>query len=442
MDELLQKSIDSIISDYRNQVGLECKFFEIESLESDDIGTCELCNFCKIIQSRAEGRQNCFNQRKSAAFNAITDHTWKLSVCHAGLLEWVAPVCNCGHEVGFLVSGGVTTNCAGFSKILSQKESYLSHYQLDQNELNAALDEIPLISKNKAKPYAELLLSLSAIYIPWDLPETNDNVSDTPFSEYTAFLKDRNIPFQFEMEYPLSYYIYDNNFDSESLSIFWKLVETKANNVFSNIMSGRIMEARCRYNEIMQLVYSETDLRRAQIGAEILFHILFLKYYNAVLYDTRFYRLAYDTVSHLYQAKSLGDIPKIMTDSFDRLYFMYNVKDGPTRKNTISKIIMSYIDENYSSEIRLEDFKKIVYMSPTYVSRLFKQETNFTIKWYINNVRMQHAQELLLNSQIPIKDIGPAVGYNDLRGFYKMFKKHFGVTCSEMREKYTIIGIR
>jgi len=439
MDESLKKAIDAAISDYQEQVGLKCVFLETGCFDRDDHTEWGLCDFCKIIQSSAKGRQSCFSQCKSLAFDALRNHTWKLTLCHAGLLEWVAPVCNHGEEAGFLISGGVSTNGVGFSRIQSQKGLYLARYQMDEKELDKALSEIQLIPKNKAKPYAEMLLSLSEMYVPWDLPENNERFVETLFSKYTEFLNDKCLPAKFDVTHPLSHYIYDSDLDSESLLIFWKLVETKASNVFSNVMSGRIVEARRGFDEIMQCVYMETDLRKAQIGAEIIFHILFLKYYNAALYDIRFYRLAYDTVSRLFQAESPSDIPNIMTDSFEHLYYFYNVKDGPSKKNTISKMIMSYIEENYSSEIRLEDIGKIVYMSPTYVSRLFKQETSFTIKWYINNVRMQHAQELLLNSNIPIKNVGPAVGYNDLRGFYKMFMKHFGITCSEMRQKYNYL---
>ena len=94
---------------------------------------------------------------------------------------------------------------------------------------------------------------------------------------------------------------------------------------------------------------------------------------------------------------------------------------------------MNYLEKHYAEDIKISDIEKITYMSSSYVSRLFKKETSLTIKACLINIRMRHAQELIVNTNMMIKDVVEAVGYPDIRGFYKMFLKHFGVTCSEMR---------
>ena len=102
----------------------------------------------------------------------------------------------------------------------------------------------------------------------------------------------------------------------------------------------------------------------------------------------------------------------------------------------MSQNIIRYLEQNYKKDIKIDDIGRYLYMSSAYISRIFKAETKTTVKQYLNNIRMRHAQEYVLNSDVKIKDIGYLVGYrNDLRGFYKMFKKHFGMTCREMRQK-------
>ena len=59
------------------------------------------------------------------------------------------------------------------------------------------------------------------------------------------------------------------------------------------------------------------------------------------------------------------------------------------------------------------------------------------MEWALNQIRMRHAQELLVQTRMPVAEISRAVGYRDTRGFYKMFTKHFGITCTEMRSRFS-----
>ena len=178
---------------------------------------------------------------------------------------------------------------------------------------------------------------------------------------------------------------------------------------------------------------------RAQAGPYILpafpwLYIIYLKFYNKDLYDTRFYRLTFETVNKLTDANTIEEIENIMDEAFRSIFLFFNVEGSHGERKTVSPPIIKYLEENYKNEIKISDIEKITYMTSAYASRLFKKETSFTIKACLINIRMKHAQELLLNTDMPIKDIAAAVGYTDIRGFYKMFSQHFGITCSEMRE--------
>ena len=57
-----------------------------------------------------------------------------------------------------------------------------------------------------------------------------------------------------------------------------------------------------------------------------------------------------------------------------------------------------YISVNYKERITLEDTARMVYLSPAYLSRIFKQETGVTFNEYLNRVRVNKAKELLAMS--------------------------------------------
>ena len=153
-----------------------------------------------------------------------------------------------------------------------------------------------------------------------------------------------------------------------------------------------------------------------------------------VVYDTRFYRLNFETANKLMAASSIEEVESISDEAFRSIFLFFNVEGNHGERKTISPLIIKYLEENYKNEIKISNIEKITYMTSAYASRLFKKETSLTIKTCLINIRMKHAQELLLNTDMPIKDIAAEVGYTDIRGFYKMFSQHFGITCSEMRE--------
>lgn len=186
-------------------------------------------------------------------------------------------------------------------------------------------------------------------------------------------------------------------------------------------------------NMIVAQFFKGAGVVYAKAAAEML-HIICLKFYNKDLYDTRFYRLNFEMANKLMAASSIEEVESISDEAFRSIFLFFNVEGNHGERKTISPLIIKYLEENYKNEIKISNIEKITYMTSAYASRLFKKETSLTIKTCLINIRMKHAQELLLNTDMPIKDIAAEVGYTDIRGFYKMFSQHFGITCSEMRE--------
>jgi two-component system response regulator YesN len=98
-------------------------------------------------------------------------------------------------------------------------------------------------------------------------------------------------------------------------------------------------------------------------------------------------------------------------------------------------IIKQYIQEHYAEQIELNTLAEIVYLTPTYVSKLFKQETGYTITDYITEVRLQHAKQLLTHQpHLKVQEISGQVGYADVAYFHKLFKRTIGITPSQFKK--------
>ena len=91
------------------------------------------------------------------------------------------------------------------------------------------------------------------------------------------------------------------------------------------------------------------------------------------------------------------------------------------------RIAKDYIDQHYSEKIILDEMAAIVKLNPVYFSALFKKETGTTFSNYLLHVRMEHAKELLTQTNDTIMSIALAVGYSDARYFSQTFKKEVGV---------------
>lgn len=98
--------------------------------------------------------------------------------------------------------------------------------------------------------------------------------------------------------------------------------------------------------------------------------------------------------------------------------------------------IAEYLEANYDKPFSLETIARNVYLSPNYVSTLFKRETGKKLSDYVVEVRVKKAKELLKNSSLKAYEIAEKVGYFDSRYFGELFKKITGVSLTEYRKSF------
>ena len=95
--------------------------------------------------------------------------------------------------------------------------------------------------------------------------------------------------------------------------------------------------------------------------------------------------------------------------------------------------VKKYIQKNYSEKISLESVAAQVFLSPGYLSSLFKEATGESLISYINRVRVEESKVLLLETKDNLVDISNACGFEDQSYFARVFKKFTGVSPSKYR---------
>lgn len=97
--------------------------------------------------------------------------------------------------------------------------------------------------------------------------------------------------------------------------------------------------------------------------------------------------------------------------------------------------ISSYIEEHYNEKISLDQIAENMYLSPFYISRIFKSETGSAPIRHLIRIRLEKARELLEGGyQGSIQEVAALVGYDDAYHFSKLYKKHYGISPSQARK--------
>jgi len=96
--------------------------------------------------------------------------------------------------------------------------------------------------------------------------------------------------------------------------------------------------------------------------------------------------------------------------------------------------IIEYIDLFFSQDINVKELSKIFGYNSKYLSYLFKKFKNISPKKYLENVRMNHADSILIDTSLNLKEVSSLVGYSDSNQFVKAYKKSRGITPTEFRK--------
>lgn len=109
-----------------------------------------------------------------------------------------------------------------------------------------------------------------------------------------------------------------------------------------------------------------------------------------------------------------------------------------SEKTNIVNDILQYLSLNYMKQISLYRIAHNMYLSPVYISKIFKEETGESPINHLIRIRLTKARELLTSGDMPIKAVARNVGYEDAFYFSKLYKKYYGIPPSMEKKRSAV----
>ena len=97
--------------------------------------------------------------------------------------------------------------------------------------------------------------------------------------------------------------------------------------------------------------------------------------------------------------------------------------------------VIQLVDSSFTGELTIEDIARSVNLSPSRISRLFKSETGTTIGRFIKHSRLERARNLLETTDLSVVQILTQTGISCPSHFVRDFKKVYGVSPSQYRNR-------
>ena len=374
------------------------------------------CRFCTKVQGMLDSKDDyCEKVHLYGGYQAERFGGKYIFFCPMGLVHWASPIASEGVVRGYLLGGpAMMVNPEDF---LIEDLLLKNHLQTeDLDDLKESLEHIPIVPPDRVTSLSEMLF-MTAIYISdaesLKYPdETKYNSHPSDVSRYLQGIKTMGgnepdtVCYPFEKERELLSYIAAGDKKSS---------QTILNEVLGHIFfssGGDFETIRARVLELVVL------LSRAAMegGADA----------------EQIFGLNYKYLNTIHDFKSVEELTywlsKIMVRFTDCVFNFIDIK----HVDVIYKAV-NFINNNYMNKITLEEVASHVYLSPSYFSKVFKDEMDCNFNTYVNQVRVERSKGLLLGGNTNLVDIANMVGFEDQSYFSKIFKRVVGISPGRFR---------
>jgi len=388
-----------------------------------------LCNFCKLIQSSSEGEKRCFKSFSNGMLQSAEYGFPYIYRCYTGIIEWSAPFLFEGEFLGSFVSGGILMRRpdSSFFKEIKRVAKTLG---LEESQLEEILKRIKIVSEKRVKAAADILHIMANYLTKMKLTDTRlrqeKYIQQARISEEIQRIKRKELELSDKEEKDENSFIY--------VSSLYPL-ETERE-LLRRVRLGDKEGAREVLNEILGKILfknaGQTELIRARILE--LAVVLSRAAVEGKAELEMILGLNFEYIQELGKIKSIEELCIWIVKVLDR--FTESVYENRNIKNVdIIRKTREFIRTNYKKKIKLIDISKAIYLSPYYLSHIFKKETGSTLLEYLTKVRIEEAKYLLENTQWNTTQIAFEVGYSDQSYFCKVFKKSESISPSDYRKR-------
>lgn len=196
----------------------------------------------------------------------------------------------------------------------------------------------------------------------------------------------------------------------------------------AGLLRGRPATTHWRFFDEFAQRYPTTKLQRKRFIT-----------YDQNLYCTGSVNAVRDIMLHfveqLYGEGIASEIARQFTHELKRSYESLLLNEDQQRSHHDEEIIkvQEWLDQNYQANVVISRVAKSFELSVRSLNRRFKLATNSSPLQYLQSLRIEHAKELLKQSNLAVSEVADMVGYQDASYFTSLFKKITAVTPIEYR---------
>lgn len=162
--------------------------------------------------------------------------------------------------------------------------------------------------------------------------------------------------------------------------------------------------------------------------------------YNVIPHNKKQFMLKLDELGSSEPAKSLSIFIEILytiAQCCDIRELSTTETGSNNRQKDRMEQISQFLQEHFRESVTLENIASFINLTPQSCSRYFSNTMGKTFSAYLNEVRIAHACNQLLDTNESIISVAFDSGYSSLTNFNRRFKALRGVTPKEYRKKYT-----
>lgn len=132
-----------------------------------------------------------------------------------------------------------------------------------------------------------------------------------------------------------------------------------------------------------------------------------------------------------YPAQSLDYMCQLI---LNELLFICENRNTPL--NPLAVKISEYVKNHIGTDITVKSIANYFGYDPIYLGKVFKKSYNMKLKEYINSEKIKFANTLLMNTELPIKEISYALGFKEENLFLKFYIYHEKISPKQYRNIY------
>lgn len=203
----------------------------------------------------------------------------------------------------------------------------------------------------------------------------------------------------------------------------------------SAIKSGNRADAGKYLNELLGYIFfaAADDMETIKVRSFELVVLMSRAAIEGGVEEELVYRKTPAFASEFFSLNDIDSICRALSGVLSSLMSDIFGAEDALHSAVIAKAV-AFIGNNYMHKITLADTAGAVYISPSYLSKIFRDEMHSTFGEYLSRVRIEKSKILLSSGKLGINEIASLVGFSDQSYFNKVFKKYVRTTPKKFRE--------